>query len=54
VGALIGISAELTRGYHLLAETVGQVLFFEQSSADSSSASARPALRLTLGAGKHF
>jgi hypothetical protein len=55
VGALIGVSAELTRGYHLFAETVGQVLFFEQRRSDSSDAAmARPALRLTLGAGKQF
>jgi hypothetical protein len=55
VGALIGASLELTRGYHLFAETLGQVLFFEQRQpAGSSRTTAEPALRLTLGAGKHF
>ena len=55
VGALLGVSAELPSGYHLLAETIGQVLFFEQRRSDGAEgAVARPALRLTLAAGKHF
>jgi hypothetical protein len=38
-----------------LAETLGQVLFFDQRRPDGSDApAAKPALRLTLGAGKHF
>jgi hypothetical protein len=55
VGALIGVSVELTHGFDLFAETVGQVVCFEQRRADGSDAAvAQPALRLTLGAGKHF
>jgi hypothetical protein len=55
LGALIGVSAELTHGYHLFAESLGQVLFFEQRRSDGSDAAmAKPALRLTVGAGKHF
>jgi Caspase domain len=55
VGALIGVSVELTHGFDLFAETLGQVLFFEQHRADDSdTAVAKPALRLTLGAGKNF
>jgi hypothetical protein len=54
-GALIGASFELGSGYHLLAESFGQVLFFEQRGSDGLDGSAAtPALRLTLGVGKHF
>jgi hypothetical protein len=55
VGALVSASFELTRGFHLFAEPLGQVLFFEQRRSDGSEGStAQPALRLTLGAGKQF
>jgi hypothetical protein len=51
----LGASFELSQGYHLLAEALGQVLFFDQRRPDGSDeAAAEPALRLTLGAGKHF
>jgi hypothetical protein len=55
LGALLGVSTELALGYHLFAEALGQVLFFSQHRASSSDdAIAKPALRFTLGAGKHF
>jgi hypothetical protein len=55
IGALLGASVELTHGFDLFAEAVGQVLFFEQRRADGPDAAvAKPALRLTLGAGKRF
>lgn len=54
-GALLGASVDITHGYQLFAETLGQVLFFEQRRATRSDDSvAQPALRLTLGAGKLF
>jgi caspase domain-containing protein len=54
-GALLGATSELTQGYHLLAEVLGQVTFFEQRGADGAGrAQATPTLRLTLGAGKRF
>ena len=55
MGALIGASFELGDGYHLLAESLGQVLFFEQRGSDAADhTAAKPAVRLTLGIGKHF
>lgn len=55
VGALLGSAFELHRGYHLPTEGIGQVLFFEQRRPDGSGhPAAKPALRLTLGLGKHF
>lgn len=55
VGALFGASFQLGQGYHLLAESLGQVLFFEQrGSSGADELTAEPVLRLTLGFGKHF
>jgi hypothetical protein len=55
LGALLGISAELSAGYHLFAEALGQVYVFEQRrSHDSDELRTTPALRLTLGVGKRF
>jgi caspase domain-containing protein len=54
-GALFGASFALGHGYHLFAEALGQVMFFEQLASDGSEAlEAQPAARLTLGAGKQF
>jgi hypothetical protein len=55
LGALVAASVELSHGYHVFGEALGQVLFFEQRRAgDADSMLAKPALRLTLGAGKLF
>jgi len=55
LGALIGASSELSHGYHLFAEALGQVMFFEERGSNASDDTrAVPALRLTLGAGKLF
>jgi hypothetical protein len=55
LGALLGAAWELEHGYYLFTEALGQVLFFAQRrSAVSDATLAKPALRLTLGAGKHF
>jgi hypothetical protein len=55
LGALVATSVELSRGYHLFGEVLGQVLFFEQRrERDADAAVARPVLRFSLGAGKHF
>jgi hypothetical protein len=55
VGALVGVSTELTSGFDLFAEMSGLVVFFEQRRSDGSdAAAAQPALKLTLGASKHF
>lgn len=55
LGALLGAAWERDDGYYLFTEALGQVLFFEQRRSASSDATvAQPALRLTLGAGKHF
>jgi hypothetical protein len=54
-GALLAASTDLTHGYYVLAEALGQVSFFEQRGADGSAAVlATPTLRLTLGGGKRF
>jgi caspase domain-containing protein len=54
-GALLGIESELTEGWYLLAQALGQVSFFEQRASDGAGrAQATPTLRLTLGAGKRF
>lgn len=55
LGALVAASAEVSHGYYLLGEALGQVLFFEQRRAgDADSMLAQPAFRMTLGGGKHF
>ncbi|HWO12579.1 MAG TPA: caspase family protein [Polyangiaceae bacterium] len=55
LGALLGASYELSHGYQLFGEALGQVLFFEQRRSDGAEGTvAQPALRLTLGAGKQF
>jgi hypothetical protein len=55
VGALVAASVELSEGYHVFGEGLGQVLFFEQRrSGEADAMQAQPALRMTLGAGKHF
>jgi hypothetical protein len=55
LGALLGAAWGLDHGYYVFTETLGQVLFFEQRrSADTDTTLAKPALRLTAGAGKHF
>lgn len=55
LGALVAASVELAHGYYTFGEALGQVLFFEQRRArDDESTLAQPALRLSLGAGKHF
>jgi hypothetical protein len=55
LGALVATSVELSGGYHLFGEALGQVLFFEQRrDHDDDATVARPALRFTLGGGKHF
>ena len=55
LGALLGAAWPMDDGYYLFAESLGQVLFFEQRrSAASDATLTKPALRLTIGAGKHF
>jgi hypothetical protein len=55
LGALVAASTELSHGYYGFAEALGQALFFEQRRAgDADEALAKPAVRLTLGGGKHF
>ena len=55
LGALLGVSSELSHGYIVFAEALGQVAFFEQRRSDGSDdALAKPVLRLTFGAGKLF
>lgn len=54
-GALIGASLDVSHGYHMLADALGEALVFEQSRPDAASAMiATPVLRVTLGAGKRF
>jgi hypothetical protein len=54
-GALLGATFELAHGYYSFVEALGQVLFFEQRrSRESDSLLGKPAVRFTLGLGKHF
>jgi hypothetical protein len=55
LGALLGSAIDLDHGYYAFADAVGGVLFFEQRRAGGADTLlAKPGLRLTLGAGKHF
>jgi hypothetical protein len=54
-GALAAVAGELSGGYYVFGEALGQVLFFEQRGAGGADATqAQPVLRLTLGGGKQF
>ena len=52
VGAAFATGYELSHGFHLLVQALGQVNFFDQLRPEGALAT--PTLRLTVGAGKRF
>jgi hypothetical protein len=55
LGVLLGAAWEQDDGYYVFEDTLGEVLFFnERRSLDETAIVTKPALRFTVGAGKHF